>query len=191
MFWKNKFWVLFLILFFCFPTHSFLLLSLWIHSSCFFKKNLVVLLISWATCLFIFILSCISRYIQINKEKKTPKSDSVPAAVSRHCPHLPILIRNVEVEREANSKERCAGWFFLSRRNPQVQGEESQFPEHTLHDSRTPSPLASPDHCTHSFGGITIQRSNPITKSRGPKRRPSGKRTGSPRGHSTRWNMQE
>lgn len=148
-------------------------------------------ILSYMFISLIFILSCISLYIQINKEKETPKSNSVPVAVSCHCPHLPILIRNVEVEREANSKERCAGRFCLFRRNPQVQGEESQFPEHTPHDSRTPSPLAFPVHCTHSFGGIMVQHSNPITKSWEPKSRPSGKRTGRPRSHSTQWDMQE
>ena len=59
-----------------------------------------------------------------------------------------------------------------------MQGEESQLLEHRWHNSRTPSPITSPVHCTHGFGGLTIQCFNLITKSRQPKRSPAGKQIG-------------
>lgn len=114
----------------------------------------------------ILILSLVSLYIQINEEKKAPKAGAVPVAAGcrRPPPTLPW--------------SRTWRWREKWISGKGLQGEESQLLEHRWHNSRTPSPITSPVHCTHGFGGLTIQCFNLITKSRQPKRSPAGKQIG-------------
>ena len=115
---------------------------------------------------FTLILSWVSLYLQLNGEKKAPKSAAVPGAVGC-CRPLPTI-------RSSGTWRWREKWIS----GKGLQGEESQLLEHRWHDGRTPSPITSRVHCTYGFGGLTIQCFNLITKSRQPKRLPAGKQMG-------------
>lgn len=123
-----------------------------------FSKNKLYcsIILSQMFVSLILILSWVSLYIQINQEKKAPKSAAVPEAVG--CCRPPPTLRKPTL-----------AWSGMWSRQKWIsgkglQGEESQLLEHRWHNGRTPSPVTSPVHCTHGFGGLTIQCFNLIAK---------------------------
>lgn len=83
IFWKNQFLASFIILlFFSFPTHSLLLLPLWIHSLSFSLAYFVVLLVFWVRCLFhLFSFFLVSPFILTDRwGGENPQSSP-----NRHC----------------------------------------------------------------------------------------------------------